>query len=94
MLATEVTENTEANACFVVLIRTAVNVGAALAANNPSDRDELAAEAAPKLKTSVFSVTSMANNYRINPLSLVKTQCIQRKCDIYQCQLSAKADGQ
>ena len=37
---------TEANACFVVLIWTTVNVGAALAANNPSDRDEFAAEAA------------------------------------------------
>ena len=37
-------------------------VGAALAANNPSDRDGFAAEAAPtKLKTSVFSVTSVAN---------------------------------
>jgi len=35
------------------LIWTTVNVGAALAANNPSDRDEFAAEAAPtKLKTS------------------------------------------
>jgi len=35
--------------------------GAALAANNPSDRDEFAAEAAPtKLKISVFSVTSVA----------------------------------
>ena len=53
---------TEANAYFVVLICTTVNVGAALAANNPSDRDEFAAEAAPtKLKTSVFSVTSVAN---------------------------------
>ena len=48
MLATEVTENTEANACFAVLIWTAVNVGAALAANNPSNRDEFAAKAAPK----------------------------------------------
>jgi len=39
-----------------------VNVGAALAANNPSDRDEFAAEAAStKLKTSVFSVSSVAN---------------------------------
>jgi len=48
--------------CFVVLIWTTVNVGAASAANNPSDRDEFAAEAAPtKLKTSVFSVTSVAN---------------------------------
>jgi len=53
---------TEANAYFVVLICTTVNVGAASAANNPSDRDEFAAEAAPaKLKTSVFSVTSVAN---------------------------------
>jgi len=53
---------TEANTYFVVLICTTVNVGAALAANNPSDRDEFAAEAAPtKLKTSVFSVTSVAN---------------------------------
>jgi len=51
--------------CFVVLIWTTVNVGAASAANNPSDRDEFAAEAAPaKLKFSVFSVfsvTSVAN---------------------------------
>jgi len=39
-----------------------VNVGAASAANNLSDRDEFAAEAAPaKLKTSVFSVISVAN---------------------------------
>ena len=39
-----------------------MNVGAALAANNLSDRDEFAAEAAPtKLKISVFSVTSVAN---------------------------------
>ena len=39
-----------------------MNVGAASAANNPSDRDEFAAEAAPaKLKTSVFSVTSVAS---------------------------------
>jgi len=39
-----------------------VNVGAASAANNPSDRDEFAAEAAPTiLKTSVYSVTSVAN---------------------------------
>jgi hypothetical protein len=51
---------TEANAYFVVLICTTVNVGAASAANNPSDRDELAAEAAPaKPKTSVFSVTNI-----------------------------------
>ena len=35
---------------------------AALAANNPSDHDEFAAKAAPTiLKTSVFSVTSVAN---------------------------------
>ena len=54
-----------------------MNVGAALAANNPSDRDEFAAEAAPTtLKTSVFSVTPVANNYRINPPGLVKT-CIK-----------------
>ena len=41
-----------------------MNVGAASAANNLSDRDEFAAEAAPKLITSVFSVfsvTSVAN---------------------------------
>ena len=45
---------TKANAYFIVLFCTAVNV-AALAANNPSDRDEFAAEAAPaKLKTSVL----------------------------------------
>ena len=51
---------TEANAYFVVLICTTVNVGAALAANNPSDRDEFAVEAAPtKLKTSVFSVANI-----------------------------------
>jgi len=41
------TENTEASTCFVVMIWTPLNVGAALAANNPSDRDEFAAEAAP-----------------------------------------------
>ena len=61
MLATEITEITEANTCFVALIWTTANVGAALAANNPSDRDEFAAKAAPtKLKTSVFSVISVA----------------------------------
>jgi len=39
-----------------------VNVGAASAANYPSDRDEFTAQAAPtKLKTAVFSVTSVAN---------------------------------
>ena len=44
---------------MLVLIGTTANVGAALAANNPSDRDEFAAEAAPtKLK---ISVTSVAN---------------------------------
>jgi len=32
---------------LLFLIWTTVNVGAALAANNPSDRDEFAAEAAP-----------------------------------------------
>jgi len=71
MLATEVTENTEV---FSI-------VGAALAANNPSDRDEFAAEAAPTFtvvqiknnKTSICLCASVANNYRINPLSLVKT---------------------
>ena len=53
---------TEANSYFVVLFCTTVNVGAAFAANNPSDRDEFAAEAAPtKLKTAVFSVTPVAN---------------------------------
>ena len=52
MLATEVTEYTEVYSF----------VGAALAANNPSDRDKLAAKAAPTiLKTSVYSVTSVAN---------------------------------
>ena len=51
---------TEENARFVVLILTTVDVGAALAANNPSDRDEFAAEAAPtKLKTSVNSVANI-----------------------------------
>jgi hypothetical protein len=53
---------TEANAYFVVLFCTTVNVGTALAVNNPSDCDEFAAEAAPaKLKTSVFSVASVAD---------------------------------
>ena len=51
---------TEENARFVVLILTTVDVGAALAANNPSDRDEFAAEAAPtKLKTAVNSVANI-----------------------------------
>jgi len=53
--------------CFVVLIWTTVDVGAALAANNPSDRNEFAAEAAPtKLKTSVASVAkykSLKNDF-------------------------------
>ena len=43
---------------MLVLIGATANVGAASAANNPSDSDEFAAEAAPKLKISVFSVTS------------------------------------
>jgi len=61
------TENTEAHAYFVVLIWTTVSVGAALAANNPSDCDEFAAEAAPtKLKASVFSVTSVAKFYIVS----------------------------
>jgi len=51
---------TEENARFVVLILTTVDVGAALAANNPSDRDEFEAEAAPtKLKTAVNSVANI-----------------------------------
>ena len=46
---------------LLLFICTTVNV-AALAANNPSDRDEFTAEAAPvKLKTSVFSVISVVN---------------------------------
>jgi hypothetical protein len=46
MLATEVTENTERNACFVILIWITANVqGAAFAANNPSYHDEFAANA-------------------------------------------------
>ena len=66
MLATEVTE------VFSI-------VGAASAANNPSDRDEFAAEAAPtftvvQIKTTKQAFASVANNYRINTLSLVKTQ--------------------
>ena len=67
------TENTEAHAYFVVLIWTTVSVGAALAANNPSDCDEFAAEAAPtKLKASVFSVTSVANFFSYQPTKPVK----------------------
>jgi hypothetical protein len=51
----------EVNAYFVVLICIKVSIGGALAANNPSDRDEFLAKAAPaKLKTPVFSVTSVA----------------------------------
>jgi hypothetical protein len=47
---------------LLLFICTTVNVGAVLAVNNPSGRDEFTAEAAPaKLKTSVFSVTSVAN---------------------------------
>jgi hypothetical protein len=46
MLATEVTENTERNDCFVILIWITANVqGAAFAAINPSYRDEFAAKA-------------------------------------------------
>ena len=59
-----------------------MNVGAALAANNPSDRDEFAAEAAPTFtvvqikttKQAFASVPLWQDFYRINPLSLVKTQ--------------------
>jgi len=50
MLATEVTENTEVFSF----------VGAALAANNPSDRDEFAAKAA-SLKQPSVSTTHLVN---------------------------------
>ena len=61
------TENTEAHAYFVVLIWTTVSAGVALAANNPSDCDEFAAETAPKkLKASVFSETSVANFFFVS----------------------------
>jgi len=70
MLATEVTENTEVYSF----------VGAALAANNPSDHDEFAAKAAPftviqirTTKQASPSVPLWQNIYRINPPSLIKT---------------------
>jgi len=51
---------TEANACFVVLIWTTVNVGAASAANSSRSDGLFAAEAAPTiLKTSVTSVANI-----------------------------------
>jgi len=71
------TELTEANTCFVALIWTTANVGAALAANNPSDRDEFAAEAAPtKLKTSVFSVISVAMKTRYLKIALYQVKSL------------------
>jgi hypothetical protein len=69
MPATELTQNTEANACRAALIWTAVNVETALAANHPSDRDEFAAKAAPaKLQAAVFSVAAVAKylSYQAN----------------------------
>jgi hypothetical protein len=71
------TENTEAHAYFVVLIRTTVSAGAALAANNPSGCNEFAAEAAPtKLEASVFSETSVEYFLYNNPPGLLKIQFI------------------
>ena len=68
MLATEVTENTE-------------GFRAALAANSSRSDGLFAAKAAPftvvrikNNKTSIRLCASVANNYRINPLSLVKTR--------------------
>ena len=70
MLATEVTENTGVFSF----------AGAASAANSSRSDGLFAAEAAPtftvvQIKTTkqVCLCASVANNYRINPLSLVKT---------------------
>jgi len=68
MLATEVTENTEVFSF----------VGAASAANLSRSEGLFAAEAAPtftvaQIKTTKQAFASVAKNYRINPLSLVKT---------------------
>ena len=71
MLATEVTENTEVFSF----------VGAASAANSSRSDGLFAAKAAPtftvvQIKTTKHAFASVANNYRINPLSLVKTQIV------------------
>jgi len=76
MLATEVTEYTEVYSF----------VGAALAANNPSDRDEFAAKAAPTFTVIQIRTTKQAspsvplwqNIYRINPPRLKKTPILFR----------------
>ena len=69
MLATEITENTEVFSF----------VGAASAANLSRSDGLFAAKAAPtftvvQIKTTKQAFASVANNYRINPLGLVKTQ--------------------
>jgi len=69
MLATEITENTEVFSF----------VGAASAANLSRSDGLFAAKAAPtftvvQIKTTKQAFASVANNYRIDPLSLVKTQ--------------------
>jgi len=69
MLAAEVTENTEVFSF----------VGAASAANSSRSDGLFAAKAAPtftvvQIKTTKQAFASVANIYRINPLSLVKTQ--------------------
>jgi hypothetical protein len=75
VLATEFTENTEAYSF----------AGAALAANSLQSDGLFVAKAAPRftavqIKTAkqifaaLFSVNSVANNYRINPPGLVKTR--------------------
>jgi len=68
MLATEVTENTEV---FSI-------VGAALAANSSRSDGLFAAKAAPtftvvqiKSAKQAFASVSVANNYRINPLTRI-----------------------
>ena len=72
MLATDVTVNTEVFSF----------AGAASAANSSRSDGLFAAKAAPTFtvvqlknnKISICRCASVANNYRINPLSLVKTQ--------------------
>jgi len=76
MLATEVTENTVVYSF----------VGAALAANNPSDCNEFAAKAAPTFTVIGIRTTKQAfpslplsqNIYRINPPDLMKAPIFYR----------------
>ena len=78
MLATEVTENTEVFSIVGAALRH--HSEQALAANSSRSDGLFAAKAAPtftvvQIKTTKQAFASVANNYRINPLSLVKTQC-------------------